>query len=526
MRALVVIHGVGPAVPGGIARTVATTLGLRQTRQSVVCLDGHSYVELVDEKSGIAIIEVNWTDLVQTRANPWGVLLHLWYVVTSMLDIAAHDVGERRSRLIRVYRTALLTITPGAVAFTLSTAIAVAFATRWQRMLLLALLLIAWTGLVSWLQTFGKHFRWLWPWVPAVAAVAIAATTGPIPADGQLMWLALQARGIGFGLVFVTLTLGFVEAIGSPARSLWGPRLARGAFLYLPFIALNALMTWVTFLCLYLISKYGQHYDAWERAATPHLDYAGLELATTFVIGGIGILGLVLPLVGYALFRDSTTTDNPRLNQAGRGAQDGIRDFLVVAPLALIALAIFTVYIKLTTDSSPIGVLDIYRNSIWRTIPYLGWLVGPFAIALNVVGDVLFYARPADTHPAAIGPRCRDRLLSALVYAGERFGGNVVLLAHSQGSVIASDLRLTAGLEVPLVTVGSPVHSLYRRFLGVEGGGAKVRAPWINGYRDGDFIAGPIARDEVVNTHMGTGGHIDYWSAPELRKVLPPGFFS
>ena len=64
------------------------------------------------------------------------------------------------------------------------------------------------------------------------------------------------------------------------------------------------------------------------------------------------------------------------------------------------------------------------------------------------------------------------------------------------------------------------MHSLYRRFLGVEGGGAKVSARWVNGYRDGDFIAGPIDRDEVENVHMRPGGHVDYWRDPALPALL------
>jgi hypothetical protein len=107
------------------------------------------------------------------------------------------------------------------------------------------------------------------------------------------------------------------------------------------------------------------------------------------------------------------------------------------------------------------GVLAVYGTSVLRTVALAGWLVGPFSVAFGVIGNVLFYLQPNPTHPAAIGEECRKRLRAALTYAGRLSSDAAVVVAHSQGSVIAVDLRQRGELEFPLLTLGSPPGSLY-----------------------------------------------------------------
>ena len=97
-----------------------------------------------------------------------------------------------------------------------------------------------------------------------------------------------------------------------------------------------------------------------------------------------------------------------------------------------------------------------------------------------------------------------------------------MVLANSQGSKIAADLRDEGKVPCPLVTTGSPVTSLYSRFLGVENDANQSHedAPWVNCYRDDDMIAGPIERRGVENEPMGRGGHTGYWSDPKVAKII------
>jgi hypothetical protein len=81
------------------------------------------------------------------------------------------------------------------------------------------------------------------------------------------------------------------------------------------------------------------------------------------------------------------------------------------------------------------------------------------------------------------------------------------VLAHSR-------LRLT------LVTVGAPITTLYRNFLGAEIGvhyaqlckQQPQRFAWINLYRPADYIGGAVELPGVLNRELLTAGdHVGYW---------------
>lgn len=249
-----------------------------------------------------------------------------------------------------------------------------------------------------------------------------------------------------------------------------------------------------------------------------------IELATSVVIGVLAMLTLVAPLVLYRIGSSSPASIG---NRSGAGARNGLLLVLAVAPWALLVLQIAVLYIGSTgmpadcLKSSSGCILDVYGRSVLRTLPLAGWMVGPFAVALHVIGDVRFYIQPNASHPAAIGEECRNRLRAALAYATRGPTDRVVVIAHSQGSVIAVDLRQRGELQCPLLTMGSPVTSLYSRFLGIDlMSGQKSTAPWVNAFRDGDYIGGAIASGLVDNRLIGPGSHTQYWTDVFVRKCL------
>jgi hypothetical protein len=225
-----------------------------------------------------------------------------------------------------------------------------------------------------------------------------------------------------------------------------------------------------------------------------------------------------LPLIGFVSAR--RTRQAPLTSRTrGAGARSGLHVFLAVTPLALIGLGAYSLWVSSLGGEASKRVLDTYEMSVWRSVPYLAWLVGPFAVALGVIGDVLFYLQPNDQHPVSTRAACRARLRAALQHAHD-CAGAVVVVAHSQGSVVAADLRASGDLQVPLVTCGSPVSTLYEPLLGITSPTTRLIVPWINGYRDGDFIGGPIALADVDNQHWGDGLHTDYWSSHHLRDAI------
>lgn len=89
-------------------------------------------------------------------------------------------------------------------------------------------------------------------------------------------------------------------------------------------------------------------------------------------------------------------------------------------------------------------------------------------------------------------------------------GGQVVVCAHSQGSVVAaaavlSAKRRTVDQPIALITFGAPLRKLYRwafpawftceRLCEIADGTTNLRArPWLNVYYPTDYIGGPIGR--------------------------------
>jgi hypothetical protein len=159
----------------------------------------------------------------------------------------------------------------------------------------------------------------------------------------------------------------------------------------------------------------------------------------------------------------------------------------------------------------------------------------PFAALLDALGDVFFFAvreRALSTrHDTLPRPWQALRLLCR-----DQPGRHVVVFAHSQGTVIAAAIfsrmartLLRAEVRLTLVTVGSPITTLYRNFLGVEIGTAFAslcashpqRFRWINLYRPADYVGGEIELPGVVNRDLLTpGDHVGYWRDRELLLWL------
>lgn len=164
-------------------------------------------------------------------------------------------------------------------------------------------------------------------------------------------------------------------------------------------------------------------------------------------------------------------------------------------------------------------LVEIYRVSVLRTLPYFLWFTGPYALVADVLGDVLFYLQPSGR--TAIRQTCENRLRAALEYArGGAADASIVVLAHSQGSVIAGNMKLRGNMSADLVTIGSPFDSLYGRFLGVQYRTVPV-SNWTNAFRSEDVIGGPIhLLPATDNVSLGPGGHMGYWDDPRVAATL------
>ena len=187
---------------------------------------------------------------------------------------------------------------------------------------------------------------------------------------------------------------------------------------------------------------------------------------------------------------------------------------------------------------------------------------GRLRVAVDAVLDIdNYFADPPNCQP----PRARifSRYASLLRYLRDRGYARVVIVSHSQGTVISADLLrylhvkgrlrgLTGGAPVSLVTVGSPLRDLYAerfpllyRWMGSNAGGFETASPaaadigaaeWVNAGRSGDYVgrflwtskeANERFRIALVDEHgkvaaqrtgdrtefcLGAGGHTHYFS--------------
>ena len=231
----------------------------------------------------------------------------------------------------------------------------------------------------------------------------------------------------------------------------------------------------------------------------------------------------------------------------------------------LIMLAIFVVWAfvpvatggwwpdRLRTDAAadllgPAGFLllsGLFGLSVLRG-PLAGLALG-FRPIVDVALDVDNHLRE---HPRSANPRGRfsARLLSLLSFVetgGIRRddGGyaGVVIVAHSQGSVIAADLLRYLRLEgrspripIQLLTMGCPLSQLYARRFPYLYGWAQRPTPrnlgverWENLFRSGDYVGRALwmpdaPPEDAAEACIGGGAHIRYWdgSSPDVGAAL------
>jgi hypothetical protein len=149
----------------------------------------------------------------------------------------------------------------------------------------------------------------------------------------------------------------------------------------------------------------------------------------------------------------------------------------------------------------------------------------------------------------------------ALLHAIEHSGGpssagvdGILVVSHSQGTVIAADLLATRALlrgigkhATILLTMGSPLRALYQallpfrvaRFLRAPGCVAEMDVKrWHNAYFAGDLVGRSLWRAEdergtytdpysqsypqgaFTEECFGAGGHMGYWSSPRVAETV------
>ena len=344
-------------------------------------------------------------------------------------------------------------------------------------------------------------------WLYGNASVTVAAR---LYGGGQFVTVALLA-------IFVALVL----AHGLAARQRRDLIMTRIALAHAPLVMLTIAGSLLWFAILAIVPVP----ESWQRAFNAGIGYdlRAVEHSATCVIG-YAIPGLLF--VGLAVY----LAQRYWRFKAGSAARNWIAMSLVIATalLSIPAAQLLVGFASGIISPAAVGdtnIFEIYANSSTRAI---GWTVlglGPLRILFDVLGDVAFFVVPTNSS-LSILQETRTRLEQVL---HECRDDDLTVIAYSQGCVIALE-TLPSDFNGRLITVGSPVDTLYRRFLGYEFGTTRGRRSWswVNVWREGDYVGGPVqAADGADGPLRRDGGHLYYFKDPEvwdelLSKSKPP----
>jgi hypothetical protein len=578
-RIIVGIHGVGTPAIGAVVQSIAQGFanahpGAEVEEQASIVSIGSAFgpsvyqgLALTQSGKTIQVWEVNWSDL---KGLPDGAVGSLFYALKALVaTVQISDKGwDENSRgvtgplffgfILRAYFCAFCLVAPlnlliigyayvhlgkpfiaGAVIVAFAAVVSVVI---WLLMaidrLIFFSLPVFWigVGVALWIVCPSSG-------VERLLDVAIWAT-GYIEAGFFIIALCgLIELAIKFGMTKKTSATQSTTTVLVTRSAIMVVAVSLGAGAYgaivnaIGFYGLNKLFDW-GLASQDLFKTFGDRYLA-------EIGYhvAQMELingATTFAIGLFLVAG-----IGYQLVRIAGA---PGSASAPRGLS--IRNVLAVFLWLTIAGFMFVFVCTLADirglfDLSDAGCpkgavcsiygiqwllrskhtemlspMNIYLSSATRIVPFLlPAIIPPLRAGLNAAADVLLYVLPGE-FKLSLARCAKARLGRLLVHLrAQSPDADISLLAHSQGTVVARDVLGDGGLRVErLVTAGSPLASLYRRFLGrpiadIAG------CPWTNIYRLSDYVGGPLEtagiEDRPLPSNYGDA-HFFYFEAANV----------
>jgi hypothetical protein len=163
-------------------------------------------------------------------------------------------------------------------------------------------------------------------------------------------------------------------------------------------------------------------------------------------------------------------------------------------------------------------VWAIYVMSSARLVSFLPGFIPQLRTPAAIVADVILFLAP----PGELSYRraACDRLRTLLNHLAPSH--DICLAAYSQGTVIALEtLSQAPAPSLRLVTVGSPLDSLYERFLGRTTAAPPAVVSWQNFFRPSDYIGDWVTA--ASNVLIGTDyrlNHLHYFQEAPVRAAI------
>jgi len=188
------------------------------------------------------------------------------------------------------------------------------------------------------------------------------------------------------------------------------------------------------------------------------------------------------------------------------------------------AMRWFGVTFSLEAGAGKLNVFQIYGASAFRLLSFVPMLAPGVIVFVATAADVVFWlVRPGNGTAPGIAQECRKRFVDCYESLTRDGGRVAIVVAYSQGSVIAIDTLATIGGREKILTIGSPINSLYNEFLGIQIGNDRSTASrWTNIHRRSDYIGGAIAWAgtdvELINNFELN--HLDYFVEPMVQEII------
>jgi hypothetical protein len=578
---LIGVHGVGSPPLGVVARDISQgyanahpndEINMDSSNLSIaVGADTHLYqgIRLTNATDRIQIWEVNWSDLKGLPAGAIGSAFYAVKTLIAMIQIGdkgwaspSHDVTGPlvTGHVLRTYFCLITLVAPLNLLM-------IAYAYMQSNKMVAVAIILASTALLSliifWLSTVDRLIGFSICFLLLGAVIALWILIFPSSAD-FLLRSSIQAMGTleaVLGLLVLACLLELLKIFVLVRKR--GPKneanltvfVSRGGMIILAIsLAAGAYGALVNAIGFYMLQRFF-HWHLADPSAFARFEHAymrciGYDLAQVELVNGTTTFAVGLFLIAgmsYQLLRVSTSPDTcskPR----GRRVQDLVNVFLWLTFAGFFLVFIFTTLDSIhfyraspcasdsarpdyqinwlpisSTSTANLTPLEIYAKSAFRIVPFLlPALIPPLRAVLNVAADVLLYILPP-VFPLSLQSKSRERFRALLTYLRARHPNTPIsVIAHSQGTVITSDVLGEDNWRITrLVTVGSPLSSLYRRFLG-HCLGVLPRCEWINIYRLSDYIAGPISnlsiKDRILPTQY-RAAHFRYFENGEVIKT-------
>jgi hypothetical protein len=546
---LITIHGVGDAQPDD------TTRGLREiipriahanyVAEEIIIADRHYRVWRPNHLNAPKLVELNWSDLRKPPKNPFSTLLHLPAIAAAGLDVDFQWLGTTPVpswiriffRLTqRLFRLTLLSLALWSV-FPVFLAMG-CHSSNVMHQWIFVCGIVTVVGAMTWtMKDWGRS-------IVVGGCVCLAAIVGififfkcgkfaieDIGASTAIYYGATQQVVAGLLAILAILVLLAIVT----DRKNWLRYLAVLSMNYIPMLLLAVLGTVLWAFALYTNKQLSESLgddvlgqSKWNALFLENVGY-NLKIVEFVMLGASIVISILVGLV-FIIYLVAYRGDQKGRRHSGNTARKGLAFLLVAMPLVLMVPGITLVLSSRLdfwhTDVSALmgyGIFQIYLISAARVVSLAPFLIPKFRIVLDIVGDVAFYiCRPGTS--LCIRDECNGRLKELVAHFAAHVDiQKIQIVAHSQGTMIAYDVLQCngPGNKIDLVTMGSPIRTLYGDFLGYRIHPLNLKS-WTNLYRDGDYIGGDILKLPNPDDNLGAGEHANYWSDPRIARYIEP----